>query len=619
VNEGSFQIAGFYIYPRAMAKRLVTPSKAPIYWLLWGAFGVTAVLWTTLNDPFNAPKSWVLSIAAFWLLGWIVFQVRFQIAISALRRTTLFSFAFLFTLFIAYIATDNKMTGFFGAYQRRTGFLSYFCLTVFLLSAAYIIRINRTEFLEKISIFSGSFLGIYGLFQHFNLDITKWNNPFNSVMGTLGNPDFAAACMAIFLIICFGIIFQAQKALWLRILSAFNVLLLFLVIYFSKVRQGLLVSILGISTILIVFLYQRNKSVGIGALVASFATGVASILGMLGIGPLVHYFYKISVTFRGDYWRAGINMFRHHILFGVGLDRYGSYFRQYRDLRQVLRRGPDLVSNAAHNVPIQLAATGGIFVLVAYLIFTIFIFWRGLYALKHSTGMEQMLVATFFAAWLGYEAQSLISIDNLGIAIWGYVLGGVVIGLSIFESEPLNSQGPRAQKTFAPVVSAILTLSMLIVSVMFFKSEHGLYNQRDLRPPANQQENAQFVKSITQPISMGFKEPAFAVLIALRLAQSGDIPLAIEELKSLISNDPRNYDALKLLSEISEFQKDWQPAISARERIRLLDPYNAGNLLQLGVDYKKVGNQNGVKGIIPAINAIDPSSNEAKQALKDLG
>jgi len=37
------------------------------------------------------------------------------------------------------------------------------------------------------------------------------------------------------------------------------------------------------------------------------------------------------------------------------------------------------------------------------------------------------------------------------------------------------------------------------------------------------------------------------------------------------------------------------------------------------VDYKKVGNQNGVKGIIPAINAIDPSSNEAKQAMKDLG
>jgi tetratricopeptide (TPR) repeat protein len=195
----------------------------------------------------------------------------------------------------------------------------------------------------------------------------------------------------------------------------------------------------------------------------------------------------------------------------------------------------------------------------------------------------------------------------------------VVIGLSIFESEPLNSQDPRAQKTFAPVVSAILTLSMLIVSVMFFKSEHGLYNQRDLHPPGNQQENAQFVKRITQPISMGFKEPAFAVVIALRLAQSGDIPLAIEELKSVISNDPRNYDALKLLSEISEFQKDWQPAISAREKIRSLDPYNAGNLLQLGVDYKKVGNQNGVKGIIPAINAIDPSSNEAKQALKDLG
>ena len=160
------------------------------------------------------------------------------------------------------------------------------------------------------------------------------------------------------------------------------------------------------------------------------AGGAAGLIGMLNQGPLKGFFYKASVTYRGDYWRAGVRMFKDHPWFGVGLDRYGAYFRQYRDAAQALRRGPDIVSNAAHDVPIQLAATGGIFVLIAFLAITGFIAWRGVVALRNTAGVTQIVVATFFGAWVTYEAQSLISIDNVGIAIWGWLLGGIVVALS---------------------------------------------------------------------------------------------------------------------------------------------------------------------------------------------
>ena len=145
-------------------------------------------------------------------------------------------------------------------------------------------------------------------------------------------------------------------------------------------------------------------------------------MGMLNQGPLKSFFYKASVTYRGDYWRAGVRMFKDHPWFGVGLDRYGAYFRHYRDATQALRRGPDIVSNAAHDVPIQLAATGGIFVLIAFLAITGFIAWRGVVALRNTAGVTQIVVASFFGAWVTYEAQSLISIDNVGIAIWGWLI-----------------------------------------------------------------------------------------------------------------------------------------------------------------------------------------------------
>ena len=77
--------------------------------------------------------------------------------------------------------------------------------------------------------------------------------------------------------------------------------------------------------------------------------------------------YKPSVTYRGDYWHAGIEMFKSHPWFGVGLDAYGDYYRAERTLAATLRRGPSTVSNAAHNVFIDIAATAGIFALLAYL------------------------------------------------------------------------------------------------------------------------------------------------------------------------------------------------------------------------------------------------------------
>jgi O-antigen ligase len=135
-------------------------------------------------------------------------------------------------------------------------------------------------------------------------------------------------------------------------------------------------------------------------------------------------------------------MFKSHPIFGVGLDRYGAYFREYRDATQSLRRGPDLVSNAAHNIPIQIAATGGIVLLIGYLLFTFFVLWRAIVALKKLKGKEQLTAAALIGAWAAYELQSMISIDNLGISVWGYLLAGAIVGISIMPDEPGAKQVP---------------------------------------------------------------------------------------------------------------------------------------------------------------------------------
>jgi len=556
-------------------------DRQAINWVIWGGSLVTLFFWTTLNDPFNAPKSWVLGVAGFWLLGWVGFQVRGAIKDRTLLWASALAGVYALAFFVAWLATDNKYIGMFGDYQRRTGFLSYFCMIMFLVAASYLFRIKRVLALEFAGVLVGTITGLYGFAQHFNADFVKWNNPYNSVLSTLGNPDFAAAAMAIFLVLSFGVAIQVAQPLWFRFLGGFNVVLLLAVIVFSQVRQGLLAGALGIAVVALTWIWQRNKIAAWALTGLSVLGGLGALAGMLNFGPLTKYFYKVSVTYRGDYWRAGWRMFIHNPWFGVGLDRYGAYFRQYRDNTQSVRRGPNLISNAAHDVPIQLGSTGGIFVLLAFLALTGFILWRGIVALRKNRGAEQILVAIVFGAWATYEAQSLISIDNLAIAIWGYILGGAVIGLSVADGEFIKAS---REKIMQPVVSSVLALIMLVVGILFFKAESDMHMLAGVQVPKSQADVSTYESYALKPLGYVFKEPTFEVTIAGDFAQAGNLSQSITQLQGVIKNDAHDYAAQDLLARIYEYQKNYGAAVSIRQAMVKEDPYDPPLAKQLATD-----------------------------------
>jgi O-antigen ligase len=590
-------------------------ARTGINWIIWGSALSTLVLWTTINDPFNAPKSWVLSITAFWLLGWVLFQVKDQFKVGTLKWATILSGFFILTLTLAYIATNNKYIGFFGEYQRRTGYLTYISFAIFFLASAFSFRLNKMVKFEIAAAITGFLVAIYGVAQHYKHDFAKFANPYNSVISTLGNPDFAAAAMSIFLLISFGIALQSKYSIWIRVLAGINVGLLLITIQYSQVRQGLLTSALGVAVILIVWLHQKNRFTSYALSCISLAALLFAIAGMLQKGPLVKYFFKPSVTFRGDYWRAGWRMFIHHPLFGVGLDRYGAYFRQYRDATQEVRRGPDLISNAAHNVPLQLAATGGIFLLVAYIALTAFILWRGISAIRSTSGSEQVLASAVFAAWVAYEAQSMISIDNIGIAIWGYVLGGAVVGISVRAE---NIQIRRQKELRQPMVSVGLMFIPLVLSFLLFKSESAAYQLQSTRITPQNVTSPAAVALLRKPLSFVLQEPNFQIVTAQIYANAGDLNTTRLILEGAVSRDSTNYPATSMLARLNEVEKKWSKAIDLRNKISKIDPYNTLNLLELGQDKKSSGDLMGAKNIIPLIDAIDPNGADAKKAHTEL-
>jgi O-antigen ligase len=626
-----------------MATRVAHPDRTALNWLFVGGSLVTLFIWASIEDPFNAPKSWILYSVAFWLLGWVGFQVKARWQSALDRSVLLFSGAFSLTLLLAFFFTDVKLQGIFGDYARRTGFLSYFSLVVFFVGASFLVTLSNVDLFDRVTLVVGFIVGFYGFLQHYKIDAIKWNNPYNSVLSTLGNPDFAAAVMAIFMVLAFGLVVNSTKSAFVRLFAAVNVLLLLVTIVFSQVRQGLLAGAIGVGLVVVVWVYQRQKIAAWVLVGLGVVGGLAGLVGMLNQGPLKGFFYKASVTYRGDYWRAGVRMFKDHPWFGVGLDRYGAYFRQYRDATQALRRGPDIVSNAAHDVPIQLAATGGIFVLIGFLALTGFILWRGVVALRNTAGVTQIVVATFFGAWITYEAQSLISIDNVGIAIWGWLLGGIVVALSkdsvieVVEEKLASNLSPKTKAKMAkkktstgtvslaqPLVSGLLFVVALALVIPMFLADSSLKNARNFAPPTGsgvqaQQQRQAYLQIVRKPLGYGFQDAHVKVTVGTFEAEANQIPEGKANLVAVLSSDPRSYEAANTLALIDEAIKNFSEASSYRRKIATLDPWNYKNLLQLGQDLKASGDTAGAKAIVGQIDAFASKTVEASTAHKDFG
>jgi tetratricopeptide (TPR) repeat protein len=409
-----------------------------------------------------------------------------------------------------------------------------------------------------------------------------------------------------------------------RIFAGLLSLLLLFVIYKSNARQGLLAYVLGIGIFLIIWLWVRNKKIGLLAMTAGVVIFFSSILGMLQIGPLEKYLYKPSVSIRGYYWRAGIEMLSNHPFFGVGIDRYGSYFKEYREVNYPLTYGFEITSTNAHNTFIQFFATGGFFLGLAYLLLNGYILNRAAYAIRNLTGSNRLYIAGIFAAWSAFHAQSLISIDNIGISIWGWVLGGVIVGLSVSASDITNEKESFSQRKrnvvnlSQAITSGSTTLLVVILVAILYRGESNSYYGNENVNLVDQNSRTYFKELQFKVINTPLNDPSYKLFAASRLIQSGFVNEGLGEVNKIYLQDPRNLDTLMLLALTYERINNLPKAIVYREKIAQLDPWNASNFLALGKDYKLQGDFVKSEAMLEKILSFASTNSIAKQASEEL-
>jgi O-antigen ligase len=615
-----------------------TELLTPLTYLVIGVSFVTLFFSIKSADPFNTPKLAALLIIASLSINYLLkyWQVN-----SVQKNNVDLIFISLLSIFllsgvIAVIFSDSILVALIGETQRRNGFLAYLALSLIALTAARLITFNTSKNLFRISILTGVVFSFYGIIQMSGSDPVSWNNPYNAVIATVGNPNFASALMAVFSVLAFSILFIKTFSNTFKILAIACIAMSVTGIVSSDSRQGLVSLAFAGAFFLSIYLYSNQKKFGWIVISLSAFSSALAIAGMLQKGPLAALLYKPSVSVRGFYWDAAIEMFKSYPLSGVGFDHYGYYFKELRSVEYPLRYGFDLTSTNAHNTFLQMFSTGGLFLGLSYLLLVISTLVVGLKLVKDSDSNERILSLGLLSAWIAFQAQSVISIDNIGISVWGWLLTGAIFGLasrkelqknSIEQSK--SSRTRKNQVTVLPfLISTVVLIPALILSVLLMRIESNTFMARNvLENYAGQADKSsaisqQLLRLLDQHSSYvldsKIADPNYKIQIAYDLFNSGNQQESIRVANELVKSNPRNLYALDGVALLSRELKNPTAEIEARKSIEKLDPWNGKNYLQLMILYKAAGDITNAQLMLDKILSFAPDTNEAKSAIEEF-
>jgi len=588
-----------------------------------GTLSSSAIL-TSIFDPFAATKSFVIVTGAIGLMGYALIDL-VQNRLSLFSKSQQVFFVLLLIFMGAFLArtvtTSDTNSAIYGVVGRSSGFLTYLgYVLIFLLSMVYV-NLSNFRFLVRGLLIAGFLGSFYSLLEKLGKNPWKTSKVYEGTSSLFGNPNFSGAFLSLATILSVWMLTNksSSKDKWL---AGVTLPLAIYGVYTSKALQGVISIIIGITLLILIKLFQMRKQFGISALVSAGVIGSLGVLGSLNIGPLASFLYKQSVAERGDMWRTAVSMIKENPIWGVGIESYGTYFRQFRDLKQSLRAGPDVFSDNAHNVVLHLMATGGIFLGALYLAINIGVFVVGVKALKNSNIEKQSILGLSLALWLPIQAQNTISVDNPAVFVWSWILGGAIIAISqqekpqeISKVEKRNSKTSKNIGSTVHALAPVLTLLFVLVSFSFtikpVIAQHSFrfafYLGTDAKQPDTlKNKEAALIKAENEdPANVTW--PRYSAN-SLFIDQAW--PETVSAAQRALDKDPSDWVSWWFMASAYEKAGDFAKAIPARLKTIELDPLNTAVLLELAKDQKAVGDMAGLAATKAKVLAINPNAPE---------
>jgi O-antigen ligase len=422
-------------------------------------------------DPINPIKNLIVCSFAFSILA-----MMFRIPKVALEKMgwpmIIVVFSFLGSLVTAMLFSGVGLADqFWGVFGRNNGFLSYLALVI-LFYVSVVVNSREISRLILLSLLITAIpMTIYCLIQIFGQDPFPWSS--FAAFGTLGNVNFLSAFLGLS-VIAYIYFFQESSTLWKKAGLATLVVANIGIIWQTDSIQGLMMIAAGLTLLVFFWVIRNARFLLIPYVVFLLAVLYFVVQSFLNKGPLAGLIYQPSITYRGDYMAAGWNIALSHPLTGVGLDSYGDWYRAARGVMSTFRTGYGRTTNVAHNVYLDMAANGGFPLFITFMALNIFILILTIKSLK-KTKLQDFLLISLFTLWAVFQLQSLVSIAQIGVSIWGWLISGSLFGYSrllLREDKSKVSELAKSKKpkkvTLDPASSILAFLGFSVGFVLAF-------------------------------------------------------------------------------------------------------------------------------------------------------
>lgn len=521
-------------------------------------------------DPINLVKLVALTSIAFYLFFLSFSNLSFWIRIWNTDQLLIITSGFFVVwMVIVMFVTDSTFSQqMWGQFGRNSGFLTYLSLMILLVITA---SQRQSKFFDRLAsalLVTNLPVVLYALIQISGNDPIAWSltGPFS----TLGNVNFSSAFLGMASVAAVALALGKTVSLKIRLGLASLVGVNLWVIWESQSSQGFLIFAAGV--IVVGFFFVRQLSNILMTLSYSLGAALALVTALLGfgnLGPASGLIYGETLLYRFDYWFAGWAMTRANPIFGVGLDSYGDWYRELRGEIATLRTVPDRITNTAHNIYLDISSSGGFPLLLAYLIVLGIAMRSGIKVLMKVHEYQPVVVA-IFAAWLAYLIQAAISINQIGVGVWGWIFTGALIGIERCTRKTIAPDvSPAKRNGGGEQISAVGLLSGALGLTLGFVLSFIPFNADARFKSALASADLQAVTVNSQRLGT----TAFHMELALdRAIKAGDPVVAESLTDALLKKYPRDFMAWRvkqtLLSTSSEERE------IAYQRLRQLDPFN---------------------------------------------
>lgn len=512
----------------------------------------------TSYDPINLIKLICISIGGA-LSFWAIWSNKNLLLVKSNFLITIIIIFFIGWLFLSYFLSGvSKLDGLYGVFGRNTGLISSISLALLMLLAVLTSSNQSVNLISGTLIFSGFFSGCYGLIQSIGLDPYSWTTGYTPVFGFFGNPNFHSSFMgltattALLLILNYKSWYWKSTLITIAILSVFN-------IYKTDSQQGFIIFLV---TLLIgIYLVSRRKihsKIYDFSIITAFVGGFILILmDLLRKSPWQPLIYEESVSFRGDFWRAGWRMAADNPFFGVGPSGFRDNYMRYRDQVAASRPFVEDITDSAHNYFLDTASTGGFPLVLTYIFINILVLVKITRIVKQNKSTQYQMIVVI-VCWIGFSAQSLISIENIGLSIWGWVLTGLILGYKL-EDQPKVKFKDKGNY----LLSGTLVLLALFLTAAQFKNDTNF-------------RSAVKISDIGKIKNSGLDWPQDVHrmnFVSKILRENGFEVEGLEVVRKSIEINPSNVESWKEISRFNSITSNEKRL--AEENIKLLDPYGS--------------------------------------------